>query len=323
MGLIILENKSYNNKVYLFLDDHSNTNYCGKNEIFISELFEHIEHIEKYNSDTVLFLLEEPLINSKSNIMSMWNDSIHIVKFKNYYYKFLSKCSNTKVCNVFPIDIRLCIFDISLDEFIEKIKDDNYFNSINYNRYDTYYYFRNLLYIFDLINEYDFNKLIELSYSKNENIHNVKFVKKVFDVFKNSDYYMKLKSKIELLTKLYITPNRNIPIQKFLSNNMSFNYDFVEGYPFVENNNTNFIDMVDKILNSLLEFYTIILTNYMNYKVVIINTGFFHGLTIQNILKNIYNYNIIYKKGLTEFKDINKQEYKNCLIIDKNIFKIL
>ncbi len=310
IGFIIMENKNYNKIVYIFFDDHSNKKYCKDNGIFINELFEKLDKTNK----NIVFLMEEPLINSKSKLQGLWNDSKHIVKSKNFYYKFLSKCSNQKICNVFPIDIRLCLFNISLDELIENINNPKYFSDVNH---DVYTYFKNLLYIFELVNLDEI-----LNNHTNENIENIIFLKKVFDIFYKTDYYQKIKKNLIVLYKSYILPNKNNNLHDFLIKNTLFEYNFTEGYPFVNSGKINFLDLTDKILNSILEFYTVILTNYINYEIIVINTGFFHGLNIKYILENIYNYKIVDRYGVSEFKNIERDTHTNCIVVDKNVFKL-
>ncbi len=322
IGISVLINHKLNKKLYIFYDDHSNKKYCNKNyNMFLDGLFNLLKN--KYIPGSILFLLEEPLINTDSKILNIFDDSIHVVKSKKFYLKLVDKCAKNKICDAFPIDIRLCLFDISLDELIENINDLNYFSDI---KYDCLTYFKNLLYIFDIVqdNEYNIyeNKI-------NENISNIEFIKKILNIFSDSEYYNRIKKYVKILYQNFIIPYKNKKLNVFLKNNLNYNYSFVEGFPFISDSvyitsqNINLLDLVDKILNSLLEFYTIILINYLKKDTIIINTGLFHGINIKYILKNVYHYKIIYESGLTNYNDIDKEDKKsNCLCIEKNIFNI-
>ena len=43
----------------------------------------------------------------------------------------MTKCSNTKICNIFPVDIRLIICDVSFDELILNINSPKYYDEFN------------------------------------------------------------------------------------------------------------------------------------------------------------------------------------------------
>jgi hypothetical protein len=136
IGIKIISNKELNKKLFIFYDDHSNTKYCdNKTGKFISELFSTI-----INKDVAL-ILEEPFMDNGSKIKILWEDSEHLTLFRKFYSKLIEKCSDKKICKIFPFDIRLSIFDISPDEIINninepiedyKIKIDIYMQNINY-----------------------------------------------------------------------------------------------------------------------------------------------------------------------------------------------
>lgn len=328
IGLTILFNLKMNKKIYLFFDDHSNKTYCSGNINFLDEIYHKLEN--KYSN--MMFLLEEPLISSETKILSLWDDSTHIIKFRKHYAESKKKCFYTKICKTFPIDIRLCLFDVSIDEMIINYNNDSYFESINYL---TPNYFRNILFIFDLISLEDFyelsllNKLDKsnesvklnstIDYSNlSESDTNIIWIKKVFNVFKNSDYYIKLKSAVELLLIKYILPNKKVLIKDFITTLKKLEYSVDVGFPFVISIfEYNVLDLFDHIINSIMEFYTIILTNYLESDVILINSGFFHGMNIKYILTKYYDYKIIYDVGVTTIDKIKLNiKYSNCIEVD-------
>jgi len=105
--------KKDNKKIIIFYDDHSNTKYCDSS-YFIDNFFSDVN--SQINGSIIL--LEEPLVNNDDNIIFLWNDIPHVVKSKEFYKKITNKCSGEKVCRVFPIDIRLCLIDISIEEYL-------------------------------------------------------------------------------------------------------------------------------------------------------------------------------------------------------------
>jgi hypothetical protein len=294
-----------NKNLYIFFDVHSNKLYCKDDDsIFIHDVF---DKIIKTNSDYII-LLEEPFVNNYSNIKLLWNDTPHIVKFRNFYKKIIKQCSDTKKCNVFPVDIRLIICDISMDELISNINSVNYFNDYKIYVYD---YFKQLLYLFDYI-DWD-NKLFKDI--------NLKILKKVLDKFKHDKYYIKLKEQFDKFNVRFIKPNSNVEIGIFLKKNQFILDKYFIGYPFENNNENIFLDQYDKLINGLMEMYIYILLSGMNNKNIIIYCGYYHSNNLTYILKKYYNFKNIYTTGI--INNIEKKEDKdisNCLCIDKKIF---
>lgn len=298
---------SNNKNIYVFYDDHSNISYCKNFEsIFLYEMFEKI--IKNY-SDYII-LLEEPFIKNYSNIKFLWNETPHVIKFRNFYKKIICDCSQNKTCKIFPIDIRLIICDVSIDELISNLKLDEYFD--NY-KISIYEYFKQIMYIFNYI-QWD-DKLFE-------NVdQDIKFLKKVFDKFMDDEYYIKLKSQFNMFYKVFIEPNKFIEIKIFLMKNLENKFDFFTGYPFENSNENIFLNQYDKLINGIMELYTYILINGLNYKNVIIYSGYYHSNNLTYILKKYCNYKEIYNIGNTN--DIEKKDEKsinNCLYLDKKIF---
>lgn len=233
-----------NKKVNIFHDDHSNTNYSKKNNIFIDELF------SKLYNDNNVFLVEEPFNENNENLDFLWSDVKHVVKSRKFYKEIVKKCNNEKKCFIYPIDIRLSLFDISLEELIENLNNDDYFKDLNLTVKD---YFNDLLYLFDC--------------EKNYNNRNVLTIKKIFEIFKKNIYYKYLKYRFEIFYEKFLKNNLDINIEKFLIKNNSFNnFIFCKGYPFYNINIDNFEDQYDKLINGIMEFYIIILIIGLNKK---------------------------------------------------------
>lgn len=299
--------------VFIFFDDHSNTKYC-KNEdsIFLYDLF---DKTIRTDSNCVI-LLEEPFINNYSNIEFLWNKVPHIIKFRNFYKRIIKKCSDThKACNVFPIDIRLILSDISIDILIDNIDNEKYFDDY---KISTLEYFKNLLYLFDYV---DYNH----EWFKNSD-NNINFIKKIFNKYIKDVYYVKLKEHFNYIYKQFIQPNKFIEIKLFLNKYkyISETTDFECGYPFKNNKNKNiFLSQYDKLINGIMEFYTYILLSKMKYKNIIIYSGYYHSNNLKYILEKYYNFINIYDTGITKnIENINEKDINNCLLIDKDLLKL-
>jgi hypothetical protein len=296
--------------IFIFFDDHSNNLYCrDNNSIFLYDIF---DSMIKPDSNYII-LLEEPFVKNYSNIKFLWNETPHIIKFRNFYKKIIKQCSDTKVCNVFPVDIRLIICDVSIDELVSNIDSDEYFSNYNISVNE---YFKHLLYIFDYIDWDD--KLFKDSDS------NLKFLKKVYSKYTQDKYYINLKAQFDKFYNSFIKPNSNMIIRNFIKKYNLNEYNFLSGYPFENNNEDIFLDQYDKLINGLMELYIYILLSGMNYNNVIIYCGYYHSNNLAYILKKYYNYKNEYKIGHTQ--DIEKEEKNkhiyNCLHIDEKIFNL-
>ena len=120
--------KKNKKKIIVFYDDHSNMKYCDSS-YFIDNFFDKITT----NLNNSIILLEEPLINEndRENIVFLWNDVPHIIKSKQFYKKIINKCTSEKICRVFPIDIRLCLIDVSIEEYFTENDDISLTNNNN------------------------------------------------------------------------------------------------------------------------------------------------------------------------------------------------
>ncbi len=301
IGLTILLDKKTNKKVYIFYDDHSNLEYCKDNNFFINNLFEYF-FIKNQNT---IFLLEEPFIKDGDKLIDLWSGSEHVIKFRKFYCKLLDKCKNKVFCKAFPVDIRLCMVEISLDELFDNITTPNYFDDITLTVEE---YFFNILYIFNIDN-------LSSTCVPDDNII---FLRKVFDIFSTTEYYVKLKNKVESFYNKYIKPNFNLDIKDFISKYSQIRFEYIKGYPFVDNNNYIMTDDFDKIMSGIMEFYIIMLINYIDNNIFILNAGYFHCNNVEHILINKYGFEIIYQTGIVD-DILNKKvsDITNCLSIDK------
>ncbi len=322
IGLTILKGYNTNKLVYLFFDDHSSKEYCDissnkGNKIFVNEIYKFFEN--KYKNP--IFLLEEPFILEDEKLLSLWDESMHLKKLKNFYSDSINKCGEQSKCDSIPTDIRLSLFDVSIEELVSHILDKDYYNDINY---FTPFYFKNLLYLFGLIKEKDYIELLILNDSLEEESNidpeqnsNVRFLKKIFDLFSHTDYYKKLYEKVDNFYKTYIIPNKDVILYDFIVKNLDIDYTFDEGFPFTTRKYKGMLDEFDHIINGVMEFYIIILIIYTKNNFVIVNTGLYHALNIKFILEKYFNYKIEYETGVTKLEQIiNNIKYINCIQVD-------
>lgn len=300
IGLVILKNN--NNKIFIFYDDHSNKKYCNNTKLFLNSLFDVIIYL----SDNTVLLLEEPFIKSNSNIKYLWDDVVHVKKINKYYKKIINKCATENICYTFPVDIRLCLIDISYDELINNINTKDYFNDLNIKVID---YFKYLLFLFDVMK-------IDIDENKNNYII---FIKKIFSFHKNNKHYKKLCKSFYNLYYKFIVPNKNLYIKEFINKYKNTNFNYTKGFPFNENDDDDdFHNKYDKIIDGIMELYTIILLLCFNKSCVIIYCGYFHSNNIEYILTNYYNYKNVYSNGKTDNIDLAKiNNISSCIYVDK------
>lgn len=304
IGTKILHNSELNKKVFIFYDDHSNTKYCNKNKSqnFISEFFNKI-----FDKDIAL-ILEEPFIEADSKIKILWDDSTHLYLFRKFYTKLINKCSNKKICKIFPFDIRLSIFDVSPDEIIFNLDEPSkeYYIDIDS-------YFKQIFYLFDL-NNYE---------PEEDSI--CRFIKKIFEIYKDSKFYKFLKKRIIKFNKEYIIPNTDKTIYDLIKEyNKTSNFIYEEGFPFINNHNNNFVDQVDKISSGIMELYSLILILLLPNKNIVLYAGYYHSNNLAYIIKKYYNFKEEYSTGITEnIENINISNIENCIRISNNSLKFM
>ncbi len=297
--------------VFIFHDDHSNVKYCyGSNSNSNSNidsnnlfLYDIMEYLIEFKTDWVI-LVEEPFLSDYANVKFLWNDTPHIVGFRNFYKKITKKCSKEKKCFVFPIDIRLILTDVSFDELILNIESDIYFKDYNPKVKE---YFRYIGYLFDVFENLEKSHIEYKDYSSN-----FLFIKKIFDLDKKNKCYLNLKKKFKYIYLKYIANNLDISIQDFILKRMEYN-----------NKSDDFMTQYDKFINGVMEFYACILIEGLGQKNVIIHSGHYHSKKILYLLEKYYNYKNIYSIGHTENFNSNDRDnnyVNNCLYLDKNIF---
>lgn len=304
IGLNLLYDSKSNKKICIFFDDHSNNKYCPNEKnntmsLFISQFLDNTE-----NNDTIM-ILEEPFVETNSNIKVLWEDSKHLLLFRKFYNKLVSKCSKKKICKMFPIDIRLSLFDISPDEIILNMysKDEKYDIPLNE-------YFHNICYLFDIGENIKIKDSI------------IEFIKKIFDIYKNSLFYVRLKTCIIEFIKHYDILNNKTTIYEILKKyNSHKKFVYNKGFPFTKFINTNFIHELDKILSGIMELYSIILIILLPNENIIYYAGYYHSNNISYLLQKYYNFKLIKTFGhVDDIENINQFDIKSCIEVDKDLW---
>jgi hypothetical protein len=316
IGLSIYENKDMNKKVFLFYDDHSNNSYYENNydkqHKFISELFD--SFVE--NTDKVSLVLEEPFIDKDTSFKVLWENSKHLTLFRKFYGKLMNKCSKQAICRMYPIDIRIPLFDLSPDQIIFNLENPDPMYNINLKEYFNRIYY---LFDFDDINEqYDQTSMIV-------------FIKKVLNTYKSSLFYRKLKERFIYFNDKFILPNKNITIYKMLlkcsKEPNSYNFTYIPGYPIEIDMDfdNSFIDEISKLSSGIMELYMLIITLYVSKKNIIIYAGFYHSHNMAYILEKSYKFKLVYSTGFTNnvHTIYEKSDNKNCIHIDKKYLNFL
>ena len=266
-------------------------------------LYDVMEYLIEYKTDWVI-LVEEPFLSDYANVKFLWNDTPHIVGFRNFYKKITKKCSKEKKCFAFPIDIRLILTDVSLDELISNIESNIYFKDYNPKVKE---YFECIGYLFEIFENSEKNFTNYQNYNSN-----LLFIKKIFDLDKKNKCYLNLKKKFKHIYLNYIAKNLDITIRNFILKQ-------------IENNNesNNFLTDYDEFINGIMEYYACILIEGLGQKNVIIHSGHYHSNKILHLLEKYYNYKNIYSIGYTENSNTyseNSDYVNNCLYLNKNIF---
>ena len=302
IGLSILQNNK--NKLFIFYDDHQNTKYCD-DKFYISNLLDDILHNEKYNKDICL-LLEEPFFNNLNKIKVLGGESSHLHSFRQFNTKIIHKCNKEKICVGYPVDVRLALTDISIEEFMDISRLE-----IKYHKKIIKNYFNPILFLFDI------HKTL---FEKNNIID---FLKNVFSNFKYTLFYKELLKRIILFYNKFIKDNEETTLYDFVKSLSSenFNFNYVQGYPFINGDNIYFFDEIDKILSGIMEFFTFIIIMILPQKFKFFYAGYYHSNNIKYILTTYYNYKLISEHGVTEnIESKNSLKINNCIIVDKKNF---
>jgi hypothetical protein len=336
--------KKNKKKIIIFFDDHSNMKYCDSS-YFINNFFDEINE----NIKNSIILLEEPLINEdrNSNIVFLWNDVPHIIKSKQFYKKIINECTNEKICRVFPIDIRLCLIDVSIEEYFTE--DNNIFTDIenlskinsdlsqtdtgqnkvikivrqktlkkHNNKSEQIFtedtvgdYFKYFIYLFDC------GEVDESLFIKETNIY---FIKEVFSLFKDNNYYIETKNKFVIFFDKFIKSNINETMTVFIKKYENMFFEYKKGFPFINDDEDNFISQFNRIHNSTMEFYATIIIVHSNYNNIILYSGYYHSNNISYILEKHFGF--INERNIGDVDDIDnidENAIKSCVKINKNI----
>lgn len=275
IGVIILSKKISINKekiIIILSDDHSNTNYCSIVDDSYQSITEFLDSIKNKQ-----FLIEEIPEKTKKEtiqIKELWYDVPHVKELKNYFL------NNSKISD--GIDIRLELLPFSI-ELISLKKDllDFKFNK----------YIKEFKMFFDGTGDVFKKYFHELTQN---NMVNLKIDNRDEEVIKR--YFNKLLEdyiSIEKKSSNFIYPNKDPTIRDFQEKDMVFSM--------------NLFNDIDDIVNNIMEFY-VILNIFSTEKTSIIHMGLFHTTNISKRLMIDYNYNIIYKNGLT---NLNFSEHDN------------
>ena len=322
IGFKILQNDKINKKIFIFFDDHNNNKYCNNksantnNQIFISDLF---NSLITNDSNNLAMILEEPFIDPKTKIKILWENTKHLTLFRKFYSKLLDKCSKTSICKIFPADVRMSLFDVSIDEIIFNI--DN--KSLDYD-ISLELAFDKFCYLFDI--NYKSNSDSESELDSDSILF---FIKRVLDVWSTSNYYQVLKKTFVKFYNEFVIPNKNLTIYEMIKKNLPFtNFKYEQGFPFINNlndkSNNNFLDQIDKISSGIMELYTMILLLLLPNNNIIIYAGYYHSNNLAFILEKYYDFNVRYDIAHTNNIDkVNKDNIPSCCIIDKSFLILI
>ena len=262
-------------ELYIYFDDHGNTNYCkNKSAVFLDT---HIKKITKNKFANIY--LEEPL--NMKNVRSIWKNK-HVNRMSSLYKTLVDK--DIKIIN-FDIRTELSMFDIkhknSLYEQIKKNKSHNLLYNINY-----------LLEPF-MKDSYKFG--IELK--QNKTLRQLKkTVNRLLNKHKKNEFLVKHFKYIMFRFKnLYnFLYEKDITIKKFVKV-----YDYASsdhiGYPYKmpELNDKNVLDYYEFLLDSIMEFYFMLLLIDSGKRMNILYTGAYHSSNILYILKKYYGSKVV------------------------------
>lgn len=261
-------------------------------------------------------------------------------KNNNYYFIFYDDHSNKQYCSdkiIFVSEIFSSLENSNISFFIEDYKEDN----------KVHYIWNND----ESIHLKKFNKVLENN-KNNKNWYftdirlylgsdlglKLKNLNYIFDInsdnfiINNKIKYIKLKLKNKKYSKYYNNLKRKlIKINKELLNNKEsielYDYYF-KGYLV---NKTIFQDKfyeIELFIDSLMEFYSIIIINDNYTNVNLLNYGLFHSINFTYYLKK-YECDIIYEIGVTDNIFTNKfnlkelSNSKSCIDIDIDKIKKL
>ena len=68
------------------------------------------------DNQNISLILEEPFVDKNEKFKVLWENSKHLMLFRKYYIKLMNKCSKQSICRMFPIDIRIPLYDLTPDQ---------------------------------------------------------------------------------------------------------------------------------------------------------------------------------------------------------------
>ena len=254
-------------------------------------------------------------------------------KNNNYYFIFYDDHSNKQYCSdkiIFISEIFSSLENNNISFFIEDYKEDNKvhyiwnneesihlkkFNKVlDNNKNNKNWYFTDIrLYLgSDLgLKLKNLNYIFDIN-SDNSTINNkIKYIKLKFKNKKYSQYYNNLKRKLIKINKELLNNKESIKLYDY----------YFKGYLI---NKTIFQDKfyeIELFIDSLMEFYSIIIINDNYTNVNLLNYGLFHSINFTYYLKK-YECEIIYEIGVTDNIFTNKFNLKelfnskSCIDID-------
>jgi len=255
IGYTILKNNINNKKIINFADMHSNLPPCPypKSQKIANWLDKKI-----YTSK---LLLEEVDMIDTMELKELW-ESEHVRSLR----KLFSENKNI----IDAIDIRPYIIPFSWQLFEEPEESIN----IEYKNMLFKNYIIDLLFFFDLKNDFFYNKLFIFNHTK----------------FINSKVGIHF---VYLLIKLKTF------IDKYT---LFLNETLINLY----NNNLNMLEEYNIIIDDCMEWYTCALINKYKNNTIIIHAGLYHTEKINNLLISYYDYTNIYQVGMNSIHDKEK-----------------
>ena len=318
IGLTRLEKDG--KEFYIFYDQHNNKEYCKTdNSQFLDSILE-----KNFLNDNTLIILEE-LVDFDNNVISIWKDTYHTTKFKEFYLK------HKHLKNVVPFDLRTILFPIS-PYLILNYNDDNLLNDFDINKdkfelsienLDLEEYFYLFFYFFNLVEK---NQILHQKY--NTIIKNIKKIKKrIIKCFKKLNYkddiflHYKLIKNVALYFKnKYYDANPKLKLKEFVkANSKSYKSDKVLNKILITSNLKeldiySWYDYLEILLDYIIEFYAILLIFCYNKQYTFIHSGLVHSSNIVRFLENHYKFKNNFTSGVTSFSDIDNQLIiKNCI----------
>lgn len=131
----------------------------------------------------------------------------------------------------------------------------------------------------------------------------------------------KIQKKIQNVYNINFLTNHNLNIQlNLVKNNFNLflikNLDYMlYNMEYIYDNHIDILDEINFILDNCMEWFTIARIydlSFINKKNIIIHTGLFHSDKINDVIKNIYKYEIVSQNGINNLINLNNN-YNGCI----------